>query len=256
MLASTTTVPHTTSANTAPLTKKLTHDNTYDSMGIKSVDLNVNNQSCINGLPEYEQLRKQNIDTINSYYTDLLSKYTGSYTDYAKNNSGNINDRAFAETQLKPQTVNLNNQMLALNKKMLDSINSDNDNILALKNSLDAKNKAIQENGKTIERLRRTVDNTNIAYKSKNDNLEMTKSGLEDISFWNWIVVGADILLGVLILAMIIYIMMGYADLTSSRNNIINITHNVKKNSGNVSGSGSSNTGKVNAGVSSTKIMV
>ena len=92
----------------------------YSSLGI---DNSADATSCILGLSDYEDLRKQNLDTINTYYTDMLTKFTGSYTDYAKNSAGNVNDRAYAETQVKPQTAGLNNQMLALNKKMLDGIN-------------------------------------------------------------------------------------------------------------------------------------
>jgi hypothetical protein len=173
--------------------------------------------TCTLGLPNYETLRQQNLTSINTYYNDLLTKYTSSYADYVKNSSGNVSDRAYAETQLKPSTVDLNNQMIALNQQMIDSINEDDNNIIQLKNDLEMKKNKIEELNKKNRNLKSNSKNIETNYKSQNDNLKSANEGLDDIKFWNWVYIAVNIILICAVIGMIVYMI--FFSSTSNANN-------------------------------------
>lgn len=177
--------------------------------------------TCTLGLPNYETLRQQNLTSINSYYKDLLAQYSSSYTDYVKNSAGNVNDRSYAETQLKPKTVDLNNQMITLNQQMIDSINEDDNNIIQLRNDLEMKKNKIEELNKNIRNLKKNSKNIDTNYKSRNDNLKNANQGLEDIKFWNWVYIAINVILICAIIGMIVY-MIFFAN-TSSANTVTTV---------------------------------
>jgi hypothetical protein len=172
----------------------------------QSVSASNSSNICLEKLPDYVILRKNNMSQINQYYEDLLTNYSTNYTDYVKNNSGNVSDRSYAETQLKPKTLNYNNQMISLNQKMIDSINEDTNNILELKNQLDDKILQIDKLKQKQKQLRDDADSLEIEYKSRRDNLNITKKGLHSIKLWNYGYITVNIILVIAILCLLIYL--------------------------------------------------
>lgn len=199
--------------------------------------------SCTMNLPNYEDVRSTNIKSINDYYEDLLTKYTKSYTDYAKNSSSNVSDRTYAETQLKPNTTNLNNQIIKLNQTMIDSINKDNDIIMALKNQLEDKKQIINDNILNIDNIKTEINTINNQYNLKTEDLNKTEQYNESITIWKWLYIVINILLVVCISGLIIYLL--FSNSTSNTNNKSNSNNNKIQNIVNL-----------NPGVTSKKIVV
>jgi hypothetical protein len=204
--------------------------------------------SCTLNLPNYEDVRSTNIKTINEYYEDLLSKYTKSYANYAKNSSSNVSDRTYAETQLKPTTTNLNNQIIKLNQTMIDSINKDNDIIMALKNQLEDKKNIVNDNIVNIDNIKNEINTINNQYNLKTENLNKTQNYNESITIWKWLYIIFNIILVVCILGLIIYLLF-----SNSSSNTTNNTTNNKSNSNNNRIQSIVN---LNPGVTSKKIVV
>lgn len=190
---------------------------------------------CTTSLPNYEVLRQQNLTLINNYYNDLLAKYTQSYNNYVKNSSSNASDRSYAETQLKPATVNYNNQMIALTQKMINNVNDDNNNILQLKSDLDSKKNQIEKLNTQIHKLKSQAENLETQFKSKNDNLNSTYKGQNNISIWNWVFIVINIILLICILCGVGYLLFSKNDTnsTTGANNTTstNMSTNTKVNS-------------------------
>ena len=199
--------------------------------------------SCTMNLPNYEDVRSTNIKSINDYYEDLLTKYTKSYTDYAKNSSSNVSDRTYAETQLKPNTTNLNNQIIKLNQTMIDSINKDNDIIMSLKNQLEDKKQIINDNILNIDNIKTEINTINNHYNLKTEDLNKTEQYNESITIWKWLYIVINILLVLCISGLIIYLL--FSNSTSNTNNKSNSNNNKIQNIVNL-----------NPGVTSKKIVV
>lgn len=197
--------------------------------------------SCTLNLPNYEDVRSTNIKSINEYYEDLLTKYTKSYSDYARNSSGNASDRTYAETQLKPTTTNLNNQIIKLNQTMIDSINKDNDIIMALKNQLENKKQLVNNNILNIDKLKNEINTINNQSNLKLDDLNKTKNYNETMSLWKWLYIIINIILIICILGFIFNL------LFNSSNNSTNKINNSNKGMSNIN---------FNPSVTSKKIVV
>jgi len=175
---------------------------------------------CTASLPNYEVVRQTNLTSINNYYNDLLAKYTQSYNNYVKNSSGNASDRSYAETQLKPTTVNYNNQMIALTQKMINNINDDNNNIMQLKSDLDSKKSQIEKLNIQIRELKSQAQNLETQFKSKNDNLNSTSKGQHYNSMWNWAFIVINVILLICILCSVGYLLFGKKDINNSTGGI------------------------------------
>jgi hypothetical protein len=206
-----------------------------------SSTVNKGSGACLEKLPDYEVLRSNNMNQINNYYEDLLTNYSANYSDYVKNSAGNVSDRSYAETQLKPKTLNYNNQMIALNQKMIDSINDDTNNILELKNQLDEKINKIDKLTNQQKQLKESESSLQIEYKSRRDNLNTTKQGLHDIKFWNYIFIGINIILLLIVLGSIIYLIFYKNGTTNQSNNNTSSTANISITSNKMIPSKSSN---------------
>lgn len=214
--------------NILPQTTNLEINNPIDnSININPL-INVTNRvadSCNLNLPNYEDVRDKNIKTINDYYDDLLTQYTKNYSDYSRNSSGNASDRSYAETQLKPKTTSLNNQIIKLNQQMIDSINIDNDAIITLKNQLEDKKQRINDNIVLINKLKENKLIIENQYNLRNDNLKSSINELYYSNIWSWFFLIINI-----ILIIIILISIGY--LIFSNNNYKNNVNRVNINPG------------------------
>lgn len=229
-----TTTISTTNANTLR--------NKIDTTNISNNLIDVSNKpanSCTLNLPNYEDVRNSNMKSINDYYDDLLTQYTKNYSDYARNSSGNASDRTYAETQLKPKTTDLNNQIIKLNHTMIDSINKDNDVIITLKNQLEDKNKIINDNILTIDNLKKKISTVDNQYGLKKENLNESQEQNDTMKFWSWIYIGLNIILVLFILVLIIYLLFSKSSSATNNSNKMNIL-----------------TSNLNPGVTSKKINV
>lgn len=193
--------------------------------------------SCQTSVPDYKTLRQENLDTINTYYNNLLSNYTKSYTEYTtQKNSSNINDRTYAETTLKPQTVDYNNQMIAISKTVINSVDQDTDLILDQKNQLQEKTNEVENLTTEIKLLTDKDNDLLILTNSREDSLSSTKSGTDDKQFMAYIYIGINIFLVCLIIGLIIYLV--YSNYSSKSNTTIN---NISRNNNNSRTSNSRN---------------
>ena len=122
---------------TMPALNNNTTTTTTTTAHISTIPTGTVASSCQTSVPDYKTLRQQNFSTITEYYNNLLSNYTKNYTDYTtQKNSTNVNDRTYAETNLKPKITDYNTQMIAISKTVIDSVDRDTDLILDQKNQL------------------------------------------------------------------------------------------------------------------------
>ena len=185
--------------------------------------------TCQTTVPDYKTLRQENLDTINKYYNNLLSNYTKSYTEYTtQKNSSNINDRTYAELTLKPQTVDYNNQMIAISKTVINSVDQDIDLILDQKNQLQEKTSEVENLTNDIKLLTDKNNDLIILTNSREDSLSLTKSGTDDKQFMAYIYIGINIFLVCLIIGLIFYLV--YSNYSSKSNTTIN---NISRNNNN-----------------------
>lgn len=192
-----------------------------------SIPTEINISSCQTNLPNYKTLRQQNINKINDYYNNLLTNYTANYTSYVKQkNSLNVNDRAYAETTLKPKTVAYNNQMIAISKAVINSVDQDTDLILDQKNQLQSKTAILDNLTDDIKLLKDKDNDLTILSNSRKDSLTSTKSTTEDRKFTTYIYIGINIFLIFLIIGLIIYLV--YSNY-SSKLNMNNVSRNNMK---------------------------
>jgi hypothetical protein len=187
--------------------------------------------SCQTSIPDYKTLRQENFSSINDYYNNLLDTYTKSYTDYTtQKNSPNVNDRAYAETTLKPKVTDYNNQLIAISKAVIDSVDQDTDLIIEQKNQLQEKTSKVENLTNEIKMLKDKDDELLIVSNSREDSLNSTKTGTEDKQFTAYIYIGINILLVCLVIGFVFYLVYSnYA--TNSSNTVNNASRtNVKNN--------------------------
>ena len=202
------TTPQTTKAKTISITPQIT---------------NVNNSSasCQVTIPDYSTLRQKNIDTINSYYTNLLSTYTQNYTDYSKQNaSNNINDRTYAGTTLKPKVADSNTQIVNLSQTMSNRVNQDTDLINMQKNTLTQKMSQIDSILANIKMLKDKDSEMTVLNRARQDSLNSTKDSTYSMQFTTYIYIGICILLVLIIIGLIIYLVYSNFNVKSANNNI------------------------------------
>lgn len=188
--------------------------------------------SCQTSIPDYKTLRQENFGSINDYYNNLLNTYNKTYTDYTtQKNSPNVNDRAYAETTLKPKVTDYNNQLIAISKAVIDSVDQDTDLIIEQKNQLQEKTSKVENLTNEIKMLKDKDNELLILSGSKEDSLNSTKSGTEDKQFTTYIYIGINILLVYLVIGLIIYLVYSNyasnsatAPNTSNKSNTLNNT--------------------------------
>ena len=227
----TTTNPNTTNPNTTnPNTKNpnTTNPNTTNSNPVPSL------AKCNGGTPpNYSILRKDNIDKIKTYYNTLLDNYTKAYTEYTTNkNSTIISDREDAEAILKPRAEAYNTQIINLSKELITSVNRDTDLILDQKNDLEEKQKQIDTLLNNTKMLKSKQRDSTISEKARNDSLNTTKVGTEELQFTSHMYMAFNILLVILVVGFIIYLVYSNSDTptNNNQNSINSIYKNIKKN--------------------------
>ena len=178
--------------------------------------------SCQITVPDYSVLRDQNIKKINDYYNTLLSSYTKNYSDYSKQlTSNNVNDRTYASTTLKPKVSDYNSQIINLSQTMINNVNQDNDLISAQKNELTSKMAKIDSIMANIKLLKDKDNEMSILTNARQDSLNSTKTGAEDMQFTTYIYIGISILLVLLIIGLIMYLVYSnYKTPTKINNNL------------------------------------
>jgi len=183
--------------------------------------------------PNYSSLRKDNIDKIKTYYNTLLDNYTKAYTEYTTNkNSTIISDREDAEAILKPRAEAYNTQIINLSKELITSVNRDTDLILDQKNDLEEKQKQIDTLLNNTKMLKSKQRDSTISEKARNDSLNTTKVGTEELQFTSHMYMAFNILLVILVVGFIIYLVYSNTDTTTNnnQNSINSIYKNIKKN--------------------------
>jgi hypothetical protein len=181
--------------------------------------------SCQVTIPDYNDLRYQNIKKINTYYKTLLDSYTKNYSDYATQSaSNNVNDRTYASTTIMPNVQNSNSQIINLSQAMINNVNQDNDLILEQKKTLVEKMDEIDSIITNINLLSDKDTEMTVLSGAKQDSLNSTTSSKEDMQFTTYIYIGICILLVIIIIGLIIYLV--YSNYTSKES-----SNNLKSNS-------------------------
>ena len=188
-------------------------------------------EKCSNATPlNYSIVRKQKIDKITNYYSDLLKEYAKAYTEYTlDSNSLESDARTYAETTLKPKVEAYNSQIIKLSKELIDTVNRDTELILTQKTELETKAKNSDTLMKEIKMLKSKKTDLSINEKSQVDSLNNTKEGAEDLEFTSQIYMGINILLVLLVIGLIVYLVYSNFNASSNNSNSINtIYKNIK----------------------------
>ena len=187
--------------------------------------------SCQVTIPDYNVLRKTNIDKINAFYNSLLTSYTQNYSDYTKGNaSSNINDRTNAKTILKPKVEDANNQIINLSQTMINSVNQDTDLINEQKNTLTKKMLQIDTVMANINMLTDKDNEMTVINNSRDDSLTSTKVTTENMQFNTYIYIGICILITLIIIGLIIYLVTSTEFTNKSENKNNNLYKNIASN--------------------------
>ena len=180
--------------------------------------------SCQVTIPDYNDLRNQNIKKINTYYKTLLDSYTKNYTDFATQSaSSNPSDRANAIDKITPKVQDSNSQIINLSQAMINNVNQDNDLIVEQKKTLVEKMEEIDSIITNINLLSDKDTEMTVLEGAKKDSLNSTTSSKEDIQFTTYIYIGVCILLVIIIIGLIIYLVYSnYSSKESSNNSKLN----------------------------------
>ena len=191
-------------------------------------------KKCNGGTPpNYSSLRKDNIDKIKLYYNKLLDEYTKSYTEYSTNkNSTIVSDREDAEAILKPRAEAYNTQIINLSKELIESVDKDTDLILQQKTELEEKQQTIDTLLNNTKMLKVSQRDSTISEQARNDSLNITKTGSDELQFTSHMYMAFNILLVILVVGFIIYLVYSNVDTMSNnnQNSINSIYKNIKTN--------------------------
>lgn len=186
-------------------------------------------------IPDYTVLRQKNLDKINKYYDKILSSYTKTYTDYSTQSaSANVNDRTYANTTLRPKVQDNNTQIINLSKEMIKNVNQDTELIMQQKDELSNKTHNIDTLLNNIKLLKIKDTDMTILTKARNDSLDSTKSGADDMNFSTSIYIGINVLMVLTIIGIVMYIVYSNYQNTNTNTNIyanINKVNNNNRNS-------------------------
>jgi hypothetical protein len=203
------TLPNTTSASTIPISAQASSSG-----------------NCNISIPDYTTLRQQNLDKINNYYNTLLSSYTQNYRDFSSQSaSSNVNDRTYANTTLRPKVQNYNTQIINVSQSMIDNVNQDTDLIMEQKNQLLDKTNQIDTLMNNIKLLKEKDNEMNVLSRARNDSLNSTKTGTDDMNFYTYIYIGINILMVLCVIGIVIYIVYSNYSTVSGKNTMINNVH-------------------------------
>ena len=187
-------------------------------------------KKCNGGTPpNYSSLRKDNIDKIKLYYNKLLDEYTKAYTEYSTNkNSTIVSDREDAEAILKPRAEAYNTQIINLSKELIESVDKDTDLILQQKTELEEKQQTIDTLLNNTKMLKVSQRDSTISEQARNDSLNITKTGSDELQFTSHMYMAFNILLVILVVGFIIYLV--YSNVDTMSNNNQNSINSIYKN--------------------------
>lgn len=164
--------------------------------------------SCVNEvIPDFNVLRQQNLEKINNYYNQLLSSYTTNYREYTSQSaSSNVNDRLYANTTIKPKVENNNQQLINTAQQMISSVNQDMDLISSQRDDLTKKTSIIDTTINNITMLKDKDNEMRVLTKAREDSLNTTSTGTDDIAFSTYIHIGLNILMLLIIVGFVFYL--------------------------------------------------
>ena len=164
-------------------------------------------EECKNELPDYETLRNQNLDKINSYYNKILGDYTTNYTSYLnKINSADNDDRQNALTQIKPKVKSYNDHLIKINQEMIAKVNLTNDLIVKQKEELDLKRKIVNENYIKIDDVKANNQMLKESSNARERNLTESKELQESNTYYKYGAIGINILIFIVIISLLIFL--------------------------------------------------
>lgn len=183
--------------------------------------------SCANEvIPDYNVLRQQNLEKINNYYNQLLSSYTTNYREYTSQSaSSNVNDRLYANTTLKPKVENYNQQLINTAQQMISSVNQDMDLISSQRDELTKKASIIDTTMNNITMLKDKDNEMRVLTKAREDSLNTTTTGTDDMAFSTYIHIGLNILMLLIIVGFVFYLVYSSYSFGGRNNNARNTVY-------------------------------
>jgi chromosome segregation ATPase len=158
--------------------------------------------SCQIKIDDYETKRDENIKNINKYYQDLLSGYTtNSRTLKISNNSGSVNDRQFAATQLAPKVNAYSDQLYNVSNELSKQVKDNTKLIQKQKEELDYIKSKSYDVRKEIQHIKTELKKYNNEIDSHNQNMDDIKENINDNKFY---ITGIKVLCGLLLVIIIL----------------------------------------------------
>jgi chromosome segregation ATPase len=158
--------------------------------------------SCQIKIDDYETKRNENIKKINQYYQELLSGYnTNSKTLKISNNSGSVNDRQYAATQLAPKVNAYNDQLYNVSNELSKQVKQNTDLIQKQKEELDYIKSKSYDTRKEIQHIKAELKKYNNEIDSHNQNMNSIQDNIHDNNFY---INGIKILCGILLVIIIL----------------------------------------------------
>jgi len=196
-----------TTSTTAPSFIQATPTRT--TTGIIDTSTSSQEAECNRDLPDYETLRQQNLNKINTYYNETLGKYKDNYSSYlSKINSADDDDRQNANTQLKPRVKTYNDHLIKINKEMIAKVNLTNDLMIKQKEELDVKRKQIHRNYKNIDNLKQKNRQFKNDIQGKEVNLSESNQLIKSNNTYKNGLIGVNILALVVIISLLMFVYM------------------------------------------------
>jgi hypothetical protein len=173
--------------------------------------------SCDIYVPDYSVLRQENLDKINDYYQSLLSSYTTTYNQYARDSRGTKSDQNYANTVLLPKYKNYNDQIINLTQTVINGVNQDMDLVSAQKDELTSKSRQVDTIMNNISLLKEKDNEMTILTGARQQSLTSSNEGLDEMNFSTYIFIGINVFFLLVVLGLVFYIV--YSSFTGSNSN-------------------------------------
>lgn len=169
---------------------------------------NDRDDECAISLKDYETVRNEMKEKMNTYYNEILGLYSASYDSYLDNIDSTDQDKIdYALTQLKPDVKSYNNQLIKINQVMIDRVNNVSKLIDEQKKSLVGKRNEIDANYTKIDKLKKRRDQLKVDITGNEDYLKEVDSRRENDSLYKSIYIGVNILLLIIIVSTLVYLL-------------------------------------------------
>jgi len=162
-------------------------------------------------------LRQENLDKINDYYQSLLSSYTTTYNQYARDSRGTKSDQNYANTVLLPKYKNYNDQIINLTQTVINGVNQDMDLVSAQKDELTSKSRQVDTIMNNISLLKEKDNEMTILTGARQQSLTSSNEGLDEMNFSTYIFIGINVFFLLVVLGLVFYIV--YSSFTGSNSN-------------------------------------